>query len=179
MTPASTYRLQFGPHFRLADAIPLVPYFDALGVTHIYASPLLKARPGSEHGYDITDYNALNPEIGDWGEFVAFTDALKARGMGLILDFVPNHMGIGKADNAWWLDVLEAGPGRMPAADQICDLADAIDAYADGKFYIAKALAEGALHSRGLEQAKRQAVRRSLSELRSAFLAERAKSTGR
>ena len=111
MTPASTYRLQFGPRFRLSDATALVPYFASLGITHIYASPLLKARPGSEHGYDITDFNALNPEIGGWDEFVAFTDALKARSMGLVLDFVPNHMGIGKADNAWWLDVLEAGRG--------------------------------------------------------------------
>jgi (1->4)-alpha-D-glucan 1-alpha-D-glucosylmutase len=116
VTPVSTYRLQFGPRFRFADAMPLIPYFDALGVTHIYASPLLMARPGSEHGYDIIDYNALNPEIGTWEEFVTFTDALRSRGMGLILDFVPNHMGIGKADNAWWLDVLEAGPGS-PYAD--------------------------------------------------------------
>lgn len=111
MTLVSTYRLQFGPQFRLADATALVPYLASLGISHIYASPLLKARPGSEHGYDITDYNALNPEIGGWDDFVAFTDALKARGMGLILDFVPNHMGIGQADNAWWLDVLEAGRG--------------------------------------------------------------------
>jgi (1->4)-alpha-D-glucan 1-alpha-D-glucosylmutase len=111
MTPISTYRLQFGPRFRLVDATLLIPYLASLGITHVYASPLLKARPGSEHGYDITDYSALNPEIGSWDDFVTLTDALKKRGMGLILDFVPNHMGIGKADNAWWLDVLEAGPG--------------------------------------------------------------------
>jgi len=109
VTRLSTYRLQFGPRFRLADATALVPYLASLGISHAYASPLLKARPGSEHGYDITDPNALNPEIGGWEDFVAFTDALRARNMGLILDFVPNHMGIGKADNAWWLDVLEAG----------------------------------------------------------------------
>jgi (1->4)-alpha-D-glucan 1-alpha-D-glucosylmutase len=108
-TPVSTYRLQFGAKFRLADAIALVPYLANLGITHVYASPLLKARPGSEHGYDITDFNALNPEIGNWDEFVRFSDRLRANGMGLVLDFVPNHMGIGKADNALWLDVLEAG----------------------------------------------------------------------
>ncbi len=115
MTPVSTYRLQFGPRFRLADAMALLPYLGALGITHVYASPLLKARPGSEHGYDITDYNEINPEIGGWDEFVSFSDALRARGMGLILDFVPNHMGIGRADNAWWLDVLEAGPSSIYA----------------------------------------------------------------
>jgi (1->4)-alpha-D-glucan 1-alpha-D-glucosylmutase len=107
--PLSTYRLQLSPRFTLRDARDVVPYLDALGITHVYASPFLKARPGSEHGYDITDHNALNPEIGDWDDFVRFSDALRAREMGLILDFVPNHMGIGKADNAWWLDVLEWG----------------------------------------------------------------------
>ncbi len=115
MTPVSTYRLQFGPRFRLTDALELVPYLASLGISHVYASPLLKARPGSEHGYDITDHNTINPEIGGWGDFVRFTDALRARNMGLILDFVPNHMGIGKADNAWWLDVLEAGQGSIYA----------------------------------------------------------------
>ena len=116
MTPVSTYRLQFGPRFSLDDAVGLVPYLAALGISHVYSSPLLRARPGSEHGYDITDHGSLNPEIGGWDAFVRFTDALRAHGMGLILDFVPNHMGIGKADNAWWLDVLEAGQSS-PFAD--------------------------------------------------------------
>ncbi|MGH7005030.1 MAG: alpha-amylase family glycosyl hydrolase, partial [Alphaproteobacteria bacterium] len=107
--PGATYRLQFTPRFTFAHALALVPYLDTLGISHVYASSFLKARPGSEHGYDITDHNALNPEIGDWDDFVRFTDALRRHGMGLILDFVPNHMGIGKADNAWWLDVLEWG----------------------------------------------------------------------
>ena len=107
--PRATYRLQLSPHFSLRNALDVVPYLDALGISHVYASPFLKARPGSEHGYDITDHNALNPEIGDWDDFVRLGDGLRARRMGLILDFVPNHMGIGKADNAWWLDVLEWG----------------------------------------------------------------------
>jgi (1->4)-alpha-D-glucan 1-alpha-D-glucosylmutase len=111
--PLSTYRLQLNPRFTLKSALEVVPYLDALGITHVYTSSFLKARPGSEHGYDITDHNALNPEIGDWDDFVRFSDALRATGMGLILDFVPNHMGIGKADNAWWLDVLEWGRGSI------------------------------------------------------------------
>ena len=111
--PLSTYRLQLNPRFTLKHALDVVPYLDALGITHVYTSSFLKARPGSEHGYDITDHNALNPEIGDWDDFVRFSDALRAAGMGLIVDFVPNHMGIGKADNAWWLDVLEWGRGSI------------------------------------------------------------------
>ena len=111
--PLSTYRLQLNPRFTLTHALDVVPYLDALGITHVYTSSFLKARPGSEHGYDITDHNALNPEIGDWDDFVRFSDALRAAGMGLIVDFVPNHMGIGKADNAWWLDVLEWGRGSI------------------------------------------------------------------
>jgi len=108
-TPTGTYRLQFGPTFTFTDAERLVPYLAALGVSHLYASPYLKARAGSVHGYDLTDYGALNPEIGDEDGLAALCAALDRHGMGQILDFVPNHMGIGKADNAWWLDVLEWG----------------------------------------------------------------------
>jgi (1->4)-alpha-D-glucan 1-alpha-D-glucosylmutase len=106
--PRATYRLQFHRGFTFRDALALVPYLAALGVSHIYASPLTEARPGSTHGYDIVDHNRLNPEIGTEDEFRALTAALHERGMGLILDIVPNHMGIG-ADNAWWVDVLEWG----------------------------------------------------------------------
>ena len=87
-----------------------MPYLAELGVSHVYASPITEARPGSTHGYDIINHNRLNPEIGSDEDFRAFTTALHAHGMGLIVDFVPNHMGIG-SDNAWWLDVLEWGPG--------------------------------------------------------------------
>ncbi|HEU0156503.1 MAG TPA: alpha-amylase family glycosyl hydrolase, partial [Stellaceae bacterium] len=104
----ATYRLQFHCGFTFGDATRLVPHLAALGISHIYASPLTEARPGSTHGYDITDYNRLNPEIGSEADFRALVDALHAHGMGLILDFVPNHMGIG-ADNAWWRDVLTWG----------------------------------------------------------------------
>lgn len=107
--PTATYRLQFHAGFTFRDATALIPYLHALGVSHVYCSPYLKARAGSTHGYDIVDHNALNPEIGGEADFDAFVAALRAHGMGQILDFVPNHMGIGQADNAWWLDMLEYG----------------------------------------------------------------------
>ncbi|HSD59808.1 MAG TPA: malto-oligosyltrehalose synthase [Burkholderiales bacterium] len=113
--PLATYRLQFHKDFTLARATELVPYLHELGVSHCYASPLLKARPGSTHGYDIVDHNALNPEIGDAGDLERFVEALRARGMGLILDIVPNHMGVQGSDNGWWLDVLENGPASRYA----------------------------------------------------------------
>lgn len=106
--PRATYRLQFHRDFTFRDALALVPYLAALGISHVYASPLTEARPGSTHGYDIVDHNRLNPEIGTEEEFRALTAALHRHGMGLVIDIVPNHMGIG-ADNAWWVDVLEWG----------------------------------------------------------------------
>lgn len=111
IVPDSTYRLQFNKDFTFAHAETLVPYLADLGISHVYASPFLKARPGSTHGYDITDHNALNPEIGDEAALARLTARLKRHGMGQILDFVPNHMGIAEAENPWWLDVLEYGEG--------------------------------------------------------------------
>jgi (1->4)-alpha-D-glucan 1-alpha-D-glucosylmutase len=105
----ATYRLQFHKGFTFRDATALVPYLAQLGISHIYASPLMEARPGSTHGYDIVNHNRLNPEIGSEAEFGALVATLKTHGMGLILDIVPNHMAVGGADNAWWLDVLEWG----------------------------------------------------------------------
>jgi (1->4)-alpha-D-glucan 1-alpha-D-glucosylmutase len=109
VTPHTTYRLQLHAGFRFTDATALVPYLASLGVSHIYASPYLKARAGSTHGYDIVDHNALNPELGTREEYEAFVATLRAHGMGHILDFVPNHMGVGGDDNAWWLDLLTWG----------------------------------------------------------------------
>ena len=109
LLPRATYRIQFHAGFRFADARKLVPYLADLGVSHLYASPFLKARPGSMHGYDVIDHNAVNPEIGTEAELQELIGALKARGMGLVIDLVPNHMGVLHADNAWWLDVLEKG----------------------------------------------------------------------
>ena len=112
----ATYRLQFHRHFTFRDATGLVPYLATLGISHLYASPIMKARPGSPHGYDIIDHNQLNPEIGSEADFRSLIDALHAHGMGLIIDFVPNHMGVGGNDNAWWLDVLEWGQDSPFAA---------------------------------------------------------------
>ena len=104
-----TARLQFHKGFTLDDAVAVVPYYADLGISHLYASPLLTARAGSTHGYDIVDHNRVNPELGGEAALHRLVDALRARGMGLVLDIVPNHMGVGGADNAWWLDVLEWG----------------------------------------------------------------------
>jgi (1->4)-alpha-D-glucan 1-alpha-D-glucosylmutase len=109
IVPRATYRLQFHKDFGFEDARRIVPYLAALGVSHLYASPLTMARPGSLHGYDVIDFNRLNPELGDEGAFDALIAELQAHDMGLLLDFVPNHMGVG-SDNPWWLDVLEWGP---------------------------------------------------------------------
>ncbi|HEX6156180.1 MAG TPA: malto-oligosyltrehalose synthase, partial [Burkholderiales bacterium] len=108
-TPVATYRLQFHKGFGFRHAIKLVPYLASLGISHLYASPFLKARPGSTHGYDVIDHNAVNPEIGTERELNQLIALLKKHGMGMVLDLVPNHMGVLHADNAWWLDVLEKG----------------------------------------------------------------------
>ena len=109
VAPVATYRLQFHKDFGFRDAIELVPYLAGLGISHLYASPFLKARPGSTHGYDVIDHNAVNPEIGTENELNQLIATLKKHGMGMVVDLVPNHMGVLHADNAWWLDVLEKG----------------------------------------------------------------------
>ncbi len=113
--PVATYRLQFNRDFTFVDALRIVPYLHQLGISHVYASPILKARAGSPHGYDIVDHNALNPELGTEAEFAAFVERLQQYGMGLMLDIVPNHMGVGGDDNHWWLDVLEHGEASIYA----------------------------------------------------------------
>ncbi|WP_252273357.1 malto-oligosyltrehalose synthase [Pseudomonas subflava] len=104
-----TLRLQFHQGFTLDDAVPLVPYFSRLGISHVYASPLLTARPGSMHGYDVVDPTRINPELGGEPGLLRFVEALHGRGIGLILDIVPNHMAVGGDANPWWLDLLEWG----------------------------------------------------------------------
>jgi (1->4)-alpha-D-glucan 1-alpha-D-glucosylmutase len=107
--PVALYRLQFNKEFTFSKATELVPYLASLGISHVYASPYLRARPGSLHGYDIIDHHRLNPEIGSSEDYDRFVAALHEHGMGQILDIVPNHMGVMGCDNAWWLDVLENG----------------------------------------------------------------------
>jgi (1->4)-alpha-D-glucan 1-alpha-D-glucosylmutase len=108
--PMATYRLQLHRDFRFTDAQTLVPYFRRLGITDLYASPFLKARAGSLHGYDVVDHTAINPEIGSAEDLAALAKELAHDGMGLIADVVPNHMGIDDEANRWWWDVLENGP---------------------------------------------------------------------
>lgn len=107
--PGSAYRLQFNQNFRFADGIRLLPYLRRLGISTLYSSPILAARAGSMHGYDITDHNHINPEIGSEDDLRELLDELKRNGMGLLLDVVPNHMGVGYGSNLWWRDVLENG----------------------------------------------------------------------
>ena len=107
--PCGTYRIQFHKGNTFEQVTQAVPYLRALGVSHLYSSPYLRARPGSTHGYDIVDHAQLNPEVGDELAHARLCQALKRNGMGQILDVVPNHMGVLEADNAWWLDVLEHG----------------------------------------------------------------------
>jgi (1->4)-alpha-D-glucan 1-alpha-D-glucosylmutase len=108
--PRATYRLQFHRGFTLRDGLELVPYLSALGVSHVHASPLLQARPGSTHGYDVCDPTRINPEVGTEADLEAFAGALRERQMGLVLDIVPNHMAAAP-ENPWWWDVLKYGRG--------------------------------------------------------------------
>src|SRR5271155_4965989 len=112
-TPAATYRLQFNHTFTFEQAAGLVDYLDELGITDLYASPFLMARPGSLHGYDVTDHSRFNPEIGDEDSFRHLSERIQQRGMGLIVDVVPNHMCISHPSNRWWWDVLENGPSSF------------------------------------------------------------------
>jgi (1->4)-alpha-D-glucan 1-alpha-D-glucosylmutase len=109
MTPRATYRLQFHKDFTFDDAVPLAPYLAKLGISHLYSSPILTARAGSTHGYDVVDHTNINPELGGAEAFERLAAALTAAGIGIIVDIVPNHMAVGGADNPWWLDVLENG----------------------------------------------------------------------
>ena len=113
--PQSTYRLQFKKDFGFKEAAAIVPYLAQLGISHVYCSPYLKARPGSTHGYDIVDHQSLNPELGSQDDYDHFIQVLKKHSMGQVLDIVPNHMGVGGSDNAIWLDVLENGEAAKHA----------------------------------------------------------------
>jgi (1->4)-alpha-D-glucan 1-alpha-D-glucosylmutase len=115
MLPRATLRLQLHREFDFAAARRLVPYAAALGISHFYVSPILTARAGSRHGYDIVDHGAVNPELGGEAALRDLVAALRAQRMGLVVDIVPNHMAVGGADNRAWLDVLEWGPASRYA----------------------------------------------------------------
>jgi (1->4)-alpha-D-glucan 1-alpha-D-glucosylmutase len=108
--PRATYRLQLRAGFGFEAAAAIAPYLARLGVSHVYLSPIFKARPGSVHGYDITDHNQLNPELGTEAQYRSMVESFRREGLRQILDFVPNHMGVWGADNPLWVDVLEWGP---------------------------------------------------------------------
>ncbi|MBI2869928.1 MAG: malto-oligosyltrehalose synthase [Chloroflexi bacterium] len=106
--PLATYRVQLNRDFGFEAAASLVAYLEELGISDLYASPLLTARPGSRHGYDTTDPTRLNPELGEEAGFERLVAGLKKRGMGLLLDIVPNHLAV-SPENPWWADLLENG----------------------------------------------------------------------
>jgi len=113
--PRATYRVQLNREFTFNDAARIVPYLARLGISHLYTSPILKARPGSMHGYDVVDHTVLNPELGSQADFERLVALLHEHEMGLIVDIVPNHLGIMGCDNEWWLDLLENGPAAQAA----------------------------------------------------------------
>jgi (1->4)-alpha-D-glucan 1-alpha-D-glucosylmutase len=112
--PASTYRLQLHARFGFDAAAKVVPYLAALGVTDLYLSPVLAAAPGSTHGYDVVDHGRLSPDLGGREAYLRLAGTCRDHGLGILVDFVPNHMGIGP-QNPWWMDVLENGPSSVHA----------------------------------------------------------------
>ncbi|MFO0878967.1 MAG: malto-oligosyltrehalose synthase [Gemmataceae bacterium] len=107
--PRATYRLQLTPNFSFLQATAIAGYLAELGISDVYLSPIMQARPGSPHGYDICDHTRINPELGGEPGLDALVETLRKHGMGVILDVVPNHMGISHFSNRWWMDVLENG----------------------------------------------------------------------
>ena len=114
--PVATYRLQLGPQLTFDDAAELLEYLTRLGITDVYISPFFETASGSSHGYDVSDHHRVRAELGGEPAFARFATALRRRGLGLIVDVVPNHMGIAHARNEWWRDVLENGPSSPYAS---------------------------------------------------------------
>ncbi len=113
--PHATYRLQLSSDFRVMDAERLVQYLSDLGIGAVYLSPFFRARAGSTHGYDVVDHSQLDPELGSEQDVSKLVEALQRRGMGLLMDLVPNHMGVDDPHNRWWQDVLENGRASIYA----------------------------------------------------------------
>ena len=151
MSARATYRLQLHRGFDFASAARRVDYLASLGISHLYLSPILTARPGSLHGYDVVDHGAVNPELGGEQGLLQLCAATRARGLGIVVDIVPNHMAVG-GDNAWWVDVLEWGMASRYARHFDIDWRPG-DPAIDGKVVVpalarpyADALAAGELH---------------------------------
>lgn len=104
--PLATYRVQLNKHFQLRDALNLLPHLQKLGISDVYLSPILTANPGSMHGYDVTDYTQINPEIGGMEDFIAFCETAKSKGISVIVDIVPNHMAATE-HNPFWVETLK------------------------------------------------------------------------
>ena len=113
--PSAVYRVQMHAGMRFSDASGIVPYLHDLGISDLYSSPILQARRGSNHGYDVTDPTRINPELGTEEEFESLSRQLQTHGMSVLLDIVPNHLAA-SSENPWWMDVLEEGPASVYAA---------------------------------------------------------------
>lgn len=114
--PVATYRLQLGPSLDFTATAALVPYLKALGVSHVYLSPILQAAAGSSHGYDVIDHSAVSAELGGEEGYFTLSRVLDAHGMKQLVDIVPNHMSVADPRNAWWWDVLTHGRASRHAA---------------------------------------------------------------
>lgn len=114
--PRATYRVQLHAGFTFADAAEITTYLRDLGISHLYCSPYLQARPGSTHGYDVVDPHRFSEELGGADGHARLVDRLSANGMSHILDVVPNHMAVGEPANRWWWDVLRHGPSSRYAS---------------------------------------------------------------
>lgn len=112
----ASYRLQFHKEFPFEKGAKLAPYLAGLGISHVYSSPILTARKGSVHGYDVIAYDAINPGLGGEAAFGEMSASLRSHGIGIILDIVPNHVAVGGDDNAMWLDLLRHGPASAYAS---------------------------------------------------------------
>lgn len=113
--PSSVYRIQLNRDFTFKHAKSVIPYLKELGIEAVYCSPYFQASPGTMHGYNVTDPNRINPEIGSPEDYSQFCEALAQNGLGQIVDVVPNHMGVTGNNNLWWLDLLENGPSSVYA----------------------------------------------------------------
>ena len=114
-TPRASYRLQLHKDFTFDDVRVRLPYFAALGISHLYFSPIFTASPGSTHGYDVFDHGQINPELGGMSALYALGEELLAHDIGLIVDMVPNHVGLATSSNPWWRDLLRYGEGSRYA----------------------------------------------------------------